>query len=535
MSAFPRLCIMMFLQFFIWGAWYATPYLYLGKIGFKPSDVGWTYSVGPIAGMISPFLVGIFADRFFATEKVLGVLHILGGIFMFYAAMTMNVDHANLTPEQMPSAGMINLIFFGYMLCYFPTLSLTNTLALHTMTNPEKEFPPIRVFGTIGWIAAGALVSYQLWDASLNMFFLAAGASILMGVYCFTLPHTPPPSAGKEVKLRELMGVDAWSMLGNKSFLTFIVCSFLVCIPLAFYYQLTSKFIDASGIASPAFKMTFGQISEILFMILMPFLFVRLGVKKMLMIGIAAWVLRYTLFSFASSDGSFWIVMLGVVLHGICYDFFFVTGQIYTDKMAKPEFRGQAQGLLVLFTLGLGMFVGAQVTGFTEGILTDKSSATLEEEAEEVGTEIIALEKSIVDETADSDVKTKLTSIRAKQSALLLQAQSQKEHEEQVEKVEAEIAALENNSDKNAVGVDLAAKRKERSRLLLPEKNWKWLWGIPAIFAAIVLVIFAVLFKDDSTSGNDGAKDEPDADSASSDAESDSTDAEPEASSEANA
>ena len=358
----PRLSAMMFLQFFVWGAWYVTAYLFLGRIGFGGPEIAWTYSVGPIAGIISPFFVGMIADRFFASERVLGLLHLVGAAAMYGATRLMLSDS--------PSAEMINLVLFGYMLCYFPTLALTNSVALHNMTNSEKQFPLIRVFGTIGWIVAGVLVSRWGWDNQINIFYLAAAASVVMGVYSFTLPHTPPPSAGQKVTMRELFGIDALVLLKKPSFLVFMVSSFLICIPLAFYYQLAAKFVEAAGIQNVALKMSFGQMSEIFFMLVMPLFFARLGVKWMLFVGMFAWVARYALFAAGAPQGVEWMILGGIILHGICYDFFFVTGQIYTDKVAPPGIRSQAQGMLVLFTLGLGMLIGAQIAGRVEVLAT---------------------------------------------------------------------------------------------------------------------------------------------------------------------
>lgn len=358
-----RLSIMMFLQFFIWGAWYVTAYLYLGKIGFGGGEIGWTYSVGPIAGMISPFFVGMIADRFFSTERVLACMHIAGGAMMALAVSWMGEENP-ATPL------MINSAFFGHMFCYFPTLALTNSLAMQNMTNQEKQFPLIRVFGTIGWIAAGVLISWGKWDSTVVPFMIAAASSFVMGFYCFFLPHTPPPAAGQKVTVRELLGLDALVLLRRPSYLVFMISSFLICIPLAFYYQLATKFISSVGMERPAFKMSFGQMSEIFFMLVMPLFFAKLGVKKMLLVGMLAWVVRYGLFAMGADEGVTWMLLGGIVLHGICYDFFFVTGQIYTDKIAPSAIRSQAQGMLVLFTLGLGMLIGAQVAGKVEVAFT---------------------------------------------------------------------------------------------------------------------------------------------------------------------
>jgi nucleoside transporter len=349
---------MMFLQFFVWGAWYVTAYIFLDKIGYTGNEIKWTYSVGPIAGIISPFFVGMIADRFFSTERILGVLHLLAAAAMFAAVSVMQ--------SETPSATTINWLLFAHMLCYFPTLALTNSLAMHNLDNTERQFPRIRVFGTIGWIVAGIVLSKLAWDGDINLFRLAACAGIVMGIYSFMLPHTPPPSKGDTASVRQILGLDALVLLKNKSYLVFIIGSFLVCIPLAFYYQMAGKFIAEAGLTNPAFKMSFGQMSEILFMLLMPLFFARLGVKKMLLVGMLAWIARYLLFAFGASDGVAWMLLGGIILHGICYDFFFVTGQIYTDNVSDEKIRAQAQGLLVLFTLGLGMLIGAQIAGAVE-------------------------------------------------------------------------------------------------------------------------------------------------------------------------
>ena len=354
---------MMFLQFFLWGSWYVTAPRVLGPLGFGPGDSGWTYSVGPIAGMISPFFVGMVADRFFATQKVLGVMHLLGAGAMLAAIACMGAED--------PQPWLINLLLFAHMLCYFPTLALTNTVAMHQLDDTERQFPLVRVFGTIGWIVAGVALSTLSWGTTIEMFYLAAGTGVLLGLYSFALPHTPPPAKGQPFSAREAFGVDALVLLKKPSFLVFMASSFLICIPLAFYYQFAERTLAAGGLQDTAFKMTFGQMSEIFFMVVMPFFFIRLGVKWMLLVGMAAWALRYALFHLGMPAGVEWMLLLGVLLHGICYDFFFVTGQIYTDKVAPVKIRGQAQGMLVLFTLGLGMFLGAQIAGKVEGHYTD--------------------------------------------------------------------------------------------------------------------------------------------------------------------
>ena len=364
----PRLCIMMFIQFFIWGAWYVTGPNYLETIGFGAEDFGWTYSVGPIAGMISPFLVGMIADRFLPSQIVLGILHLIGTAGMYVATTFMTVEN--------PSPDTINIVFFCFMLSFFPTVAIVNTVAMSNIADTEKTFPMIRVFGTIGWIVAGLTVSWLGADATIDQFYLAIGASALMGLYSFTLPNTPPPAKGTPFSAKQAIGLDAMSLLKDRSFFVFMIGSFLICIPLAFYYQMAARFITDAGMENPAAKMTLGQMSEVLFMLALPIFLKLYGIKTTLLVGMIAWVVRYAMFSFGADDGVVWMMIGGILLHGICYDFFFVTGQIYTDKIAPPEIRSQAQGMLVFFTLGLGMFIGALVAGKIEAAHTVIVEAT---------------------------------------------------------------------------------------------------------------------------------------------------------------
>ncbi len=432
---------MMFIQFFVWGAWYVGAPLYLGKIGFSGTDLGLTYSVGPISAILSPFFVGMIADRFFNTEKILGVLHILGGACMLFATTMMN-------PEAPESPFAINMVFLAHTLCYFPTLSLTNSLAMHHVTDSEKEFPLIRVFGTIGWIVAGIALAWIQWGDRIEMFHLTGASGILMGLYCFSLPRTPPPLAGQKVTVRELIGADAFVLLKQRSFAIFMLSSFLVCIPLAFYYQLAAKAVQQVGIADVTQAMSYGQMSEILFMVLMPLFFKRLGVKWMLAVGMFAWVLRYGLFAIGAPDSIRWMMYAGILLHGICYDFFFVTGQIYTDQVAPKEIRGQAQGMLVLFTLGLGMLIGAQVAGIVEVRSTPDASRALSAEVQELGGRIAHLQES--------------------------GGNAQ------------EIAALQ-------------SEQTTKSTRALQLIDWRSLWTLPAALAGLILAMFLVLFKDRSS------------------------------------
>ena len=436
-----RLSIMMFLQFFVWGAWYVTAPNFLSTIGFDGTDIGNTYSVGPIAGIITPLFVGMIADRFLAAQKVLALLHLAGGGLMFLA---MNRMESGADPT------MINWVFFGYMLTYYPTLALTNTVAMKNMTNPDKEFPYIRVFGTIGWIAAGLLLSAIAADNTIQMFEIAAISALALGVFCFTLPDTPPNSEG-EVSISQLLGVDALVLLKNKSYLIFMVASVLICIPLAFYYQIASRIVEKADMPIGA-TMSYGQISEVFFMVLMPVFFARLGVKKMLAVGMLAWVIRYALFAFGAPDDVSFMIIVGIALHGICYDFFFVTGQIYTDQKAAEPIRAQAQGLLVMLTLGVGMLIGAQVAG-------------------------------MIEKAASPEEKMKpLQSVQAS--------------------IQKQIDSLDPEADKDEIS-NLQAQKKETRIEELNQIGWKTIWGIPAIGAAAMLLFFIVSFSDEPDAADD--------------------------------
>lgn len=348
----PRLSLMMFLQFFIWGAWYVTIGNYMTRLGMN-TLTHWPYTVSPLAAIIAPFFLGMVADRYFAAQKVLGILHLGAGITLIAA------------PSLSDNPFAFIMILFVHMLCYMPTLGLTNSIAFQNITDQKKQFPVIRVFGTIGWIVAGIFVSGVLHaDETAIPLYTAGAAAVLLGLYSFTLPHTPPRAAQKRATVKEILGISALEQLKGKAFWTFIASSFLISVPLAAYYNFAPIFVNGSGLKDPAFKMTFGQMSEVLFMVAMPFFFRSLGVKKMLLVGMAAWVLRYALFASGAPEGVAWMLLLGIALHGVCYDFFFVTGQIYVDGKSSPEIRSQAQGFLVFVTYGLGMLIGAPLSGW---------------------------------------------------------------------------------------------------------------------------------------------------------------------------
>jgi len=346
-----RLSAMMFLEFFIWGAWYSTVANYMVEIGMT-KYIMWAFSVGPIGAFIAPFFLGMIADRFFPTEKVLGTMHLLGGLFMVVA------------PFFRDNPVLFLLALGVHSLCFQPTLALVNTLSFHHIDNAEKEFPAIRMLGTVGWIAAGVLVSGILAaDKTSLPLYTAAIASFVLGFYSFSLPHTPPPAAGKKSTFREISGIDAITKLASPSFIIFVISSLLICIPLSAYYAYTQTYLEATGFAKPAFSLTLGQVGEAFLILLLPWFFKRLGVKWTLVLGMAAWVIRYALFSVAAPNSVQWMIYIGILLHGICYDFFYVTGQIYVEEKASPEIRGQAQGFITLITYGLGMLIGAQVAG----------------------------------------------------------------------------------------------------------------------------------------------------------------------------
>ncbi|MGQ0715531.1 MAG: MFS transporter, partial [Gemmatimonadaceae bacterium] len=370
-----RLSVMMFLQFFVWGAWYTTIAVYMTNEGME-TLTHWPYTVNPIAAIAAPFFVGLVADRFFATERVFAILHLLGGILLL------------ATPQTAGNPTLFIVMLLLYNLCYMPTIALSNSLAFHNIADQEKQFPRIRVWGTIGWIVAGLFISFGLGafvtglrpEQTALPLYTAAVGSLVLAAFSFTLPHTPPPARGQAVSARSVIGLDAFQQLGSRPFYVFIVSALLLCVPLAAYYNFTQLYLTSAGVENIAATQTLGQMSETIFMFAMPFFFARLGVKWMLAAGMAAWVLRYLLFALGAPDAVYWMIVGGILLHGICYDFFFVTGQIYVDKKSTPAVRGQAQGFLVLITYGVGMLIGAQLAGNLYNAFLDGAPAlTLEE------------------------------------------------------------------------------------------------------------------------------------------------------------
>jgi nucleoside transporter len=352
-----QLSTLMFLQYFVWGAWYVTITTYVTTtLHFKPIEAGLIFGTFSIAAMISPFFVGLVADKYFATEKTLAILHLLGAIVFYLLTFV-------------KSFGLFYAGLLVYALCYTPTMALSNSLSFHQMQDPGKTFPGIRVLGTIGWIAAGMTIGFMKVESSVVQLYVAAIVSAILGLYCFTLPHVPPKKDTKAT-FREIIGLDALKLFKERAFAIIIIASVLTCIPLSFYYSWTNPFLNEIGMKFAASKMTMGQMSEIFFMLVMPFFFIRYGVKKMIMIGMAAWILRYLLFAYGNNENLVWMLYTGIILHGICYDFFFVTGQIFVDKQAPSHLKASAQGMITFATYGLGMFIGTWFSGLIVGLFT---------------------------------------------------------------------------------------------------------------------------------------------------------------------
>ncbi len=350
-----RLSFMMFLEFFIWGAWFVTMGTYLGKnLNASAIDIGTAYTTQSWGAIVAPFIIGLIADKYFSAQKLLGILHLIGAVLL-YLVGTVD-DFSSFYPY-----------VFLYMLIYMPTLALVNSVAFNQMKDPSKEFASIRFWGTFGWIAQGLLIGYVLvWESSNSLeytFVLAACVSAFMGIYSFTLPNTPPSSKGKKVSFQEIIGVEALSILKSKNYLIFFISSVLISIPLAFYYSFANPFLNEIGMANAAGNMTLGQVSEALLILLLPIFLKKFGLKWTLIVGMVAWAIRYLLFAYGDAGNGVWMLFLGILFHGICYDFFFVSGQIYTDFKAGPSIRSAAQGLITLATYGVGMLIGFKLSG----------------------------------------------------------------------------------------------------------------------------------------------------------------------------
>jgi nucleoside transporter len=362
MKLFTRLQLsfLFFLEFFIWGGWFVTMGTFLSQnFNASGNELAMAYETQSIGAIIAPFIIGLIADRYFAAQKILGILHLLGAGLLFLAG-------------ESDSFTQFYPYIFMYMLLYMPTLALVNSVAFHQMKNPSKEFASIRVLGSLGWIIAGLTIGYLAWESTQLLkytFYMTSLASAILGTYSFFLPNTPPKlKSGEKIGLKEILGLDALTLLKDRSYLVFFVASVLVCIPLAFYYQHANQFLNEVGMKAAASKMVMGQISEVFFLLLLPLFLNRYGLKKVLIFGVLAWGLRYLLFAYGDAGENTWMLLFGIILHGICYDFFFVSGQIYTDFKAGEQFKSSAQGLITLATYGLGMLIGFRFAGW----LTDQ-------------------------------------------------------------------------------------------------------------------------------------------------------------------
>ncbi len=358
-----RLWIMVFLHYFVWGSWYVTMATYLTqKLRFEGGQVGLAYGCMAIGAIVSPFFAGIVADRFFATQKLLATLHLAGaGLLYLVSAQT--------------SFSTFYPLLILYTLTYMAGHGLTNTLTLHHAVNPGKEFPIVMMAGSVGWIAAGLANSALKLEDNVGMFYLACGTAVVMAMYSLTLPNTPPKGAGQKLSVGTILGLDAIRLMREPSFATFILCSFLICIPLSFYFAWMNVFLNELGIENAAAKMTIGQVSDVVFLLLLPVLLPLLKAKGILLVGMAAWAVRFALFAwFDTARDSHWMMYLGIAVHGMCYDFIFVMGRMYVDKRAGEDIRGAAQGLHAFVTLGIGMFVGTWLSGVVGQHYTMESS-----------------------------------------------------------------------------------------------------------------------------------------------------------------
>ncbi|HZR58374.1 MAG TPA: nucleoside permease [Terriglobales bacterium] len=360
-----RLSLMMFLNYVIWGSWYVTLGAYLTiTLKFTGTQAGLVFGTTALACMISPFFVGLIADRFFASEKVLSVLHLLGAVLLFFVTKATHF-------------GLVYALMFAYCLCYFPTIALTNSLTLQHLKDTGRDFPLIRVFGTLGWIAIGVTVGRLGVETSTVPFLLAAGASVIMSIFSLTLPHTPPPSRGQSVTLRRVLGLDALVMLKRPSFAVFAMASILACIPLTFYFSFTNTYLNELHVENAAGKMALGQASEVAMMLLMPFILRYISVRSILIMGLLAWSVRYMLLAYGNPHSGLWMFYAAILLHGVCYDFFFMTGQLYTDQEAPAHLRSAAQGVITFLTYGVGMLIGSLIAGRTVDYFTHSAGGAV--------------------------------------------------------------------------------------------------------------------------------------------------------------
>lgn len=354
-----KLSFMMFVEWFIWGAWFVPLWPWLHSNGFTPTEIAWSYACSAIAAILSPILVGSLTDRFFAAQKVLSLLLLLGAVLMYFTA-------------QQTQFGLFFPLLLAYTLTYMPTIALTNSIAFSHVEDVERDFPRIRVLGTIGWIASGIacgflpdMLGFGDISATNVPLLITAGSSALLGVFALFLPHTPPKSRGR-LDLKVMLGLDALVLLKDRNFLVFFFCSFIFSMPLAFYYIFANGFLSEVGMSHATGWMTLGQFSEIFFMLALPFFIKRFGIKKVLLLGLVTAAIRYGFFVYGGVDHIFTYALLfaGILLHGVSYDFYFVTAYIYVDKKAPTHMRTAAQGLITLCCQGLGSLLGYRLGGY---------------------------------------------------------------------------------------------------------------------------------------------------------------------------
>lgn len=442
--AVSRLSFMMFLQFFVWGTWFSTINVALDAAGLG-AFIGSAYAAVPLGAIFAPLFLGLIADRFFPSQYIMGVLFLLGGALIYLAGSAAEVGNGET----------MSRLFLAHMLCYMPTLGLGNTIAFTHLR--RIDFPRVRVWGTIGWIAAGLLVGAIGWSAHLGIMKLAAAASFSLGLFSFALPHTPAPAKGQKIDLRALLMLDALKLLARPAFLVFILCSGLICIPLAYYFGMTGPFLANAGFEQPASTMTIGQMSEIVFMLLIPFFFRRLGVKWMIIVGMLAWFVRYLLFAYGAPEQIAWMLFLGIALHGICYDFFFVTGFMYTDHVAPKEVRGQAQSLLVFVTQGVGMWIGYAIV---------------------FGKPWLGLEGMASQLTSSGALSEAINTARGEETLTFFQ----------------KLAKMFSVNMPESVDAGLLSETMSQ---------WKNFWTFPAIMALVITVIFFLAFWDKTKVGDE--------------------------------
>jgi len=465
-----QLSIMMFLEYFTQGAWYVTMGTFLSQ-SLQCSDIqiSSAYGFSALAYIISPFFTGLIADRFFDSEKILGILHLLGAILLYFMSQSTDFD-------------TFFWLLVVYMLLYAPTNALSSSVAMQQVKNPEKTFPSIRVLGTLGWIAANLLINFLgLPEASAEPFYLAMISALVLGVFAFTLPKTPPKGKVENVNLQSLLGLDALRMLADRSFAILLLAVFLIYIPITFYFQFGNLFLNEIGMENSTSVQTLGQVSEIGFMLLVPFFMARLGLKYMILAGMGAWVLRYVLFAYANIDVNLWMIYSGVALHGVCYDFLFVSTQVFLDKKAPKELRNSVQALVTTMTYGLGMFIGAYVAGFVGDSYKKTEIVPVvirtQETKQSVEKQYITLDSNSISENMAND----LPLVSSQEFAEILATKTAKYQNKQLQL--------------SVDSIQFFAEKGQIQRLERKIHDWQPIWLFPAASVLGIILLFAVLFR----------------------------------------